>query len=132
MQVKNIAICVWGGRAPLLHTANMVKTGAFPRNKLRAWREYRRLSQEELGEKVGTTGAVISLLENSRRDLSHKWLVRLAPALHTTAGYLLDHDPNDLPSDLFDIFLRGTPEQQEQLLAVAEAIIPRKPKSATN
>lgn len=73
-------------------------------NYLRAWREFRHLTQDELAEKVDTTGSVISLLENGSRKLSPKWLRRLAPALNTSPGYLLDHDPNALPTDVLDIW----------------------------
>src|SRR5687768_13320117 len=69
-------------------------------NHLKAWREFRRMTQEELAEKVGTTGSVISMLESGNRGLSDKWLRKLAPALNTSPGHLLDHDPNDLPTDI--------------------------------
>lgn len=74
------------------------------RNYLRQWREMRKLSQEALADKVGTTKAVISLLENEKRPLSSKWLRKLAEALGTQPGYILDHDPNELPSDVFELW----------------------------
>lgn len=73
-------------------------------NNLRAWREFRRMKQEELADKVGTTGAVISLLESGGRKLSPKWLYRLAPALGTRPGHLMDYDPNELPTDMLDVW----------------------------
>jgi transcriptional regulator with XRE-family HTH domain len=82
-----------------LHTANM-----DDRNYLAAWREYRKLTQEHLAERVGTTKSVISLLENEKRPLSSKWLRKLAEALDTQPGYILDHDPNDINADIFDIW----------------------------
>lgn len=76
------------------------------RNHLRAWREKRGLSQDELADKVGTTKSVISLLENEKRPLSSKWLRKFAEALDTKPGYILDYDPNDISSDVFDIWDR--------------------------
>lgn len=73
-------------------------------NYLQAWRKFRRMTQEELAEKVGTTKAVISLLESGQRPLSAKWLRKIAPVLSTTAGHLLDHDPEELPTDIIDIW----------------------------
>ncbi len=73
-------------------------------NHLKAWREFRRMSQEELAEAIGTTGSVISLLESGTRGLSLKWLLKLAPALKTSPGFLLDHDPNDIPIDMLDLW----------------------------
>ncbi|QIG79964.1 helix-turn-helix transcriptional regulator [Sphingosinithalassobacter tenebrarum] len=71
-------------------------------NLLRAWREHRGMTQEQLASAVNTTGSVISLLEAGDRKLSPKWLYRLAPALDTTPGYLLDHHPEDLPDDIIE------------------------------
>jgi len=85
-----------------LHTANV----ADDSNHLRAWREFRGLSQEELADKVDTTKSVISLLENEKRPLSSKWLRKLAAALDTQPGYILDHDPNEISADIFDIWSR--------------------------
>ena len=89
----------WSG----LHTANVANDD---RNYLRAWREHRKLSQDELAEKVGTTKSVISLLENEKRPLSSKWLRKLAEALDTQPGYILDYDPNSISADIFDIWSR--------------------------
>lgn len=65
-------------------------------NHLRAWREHRGLSQEQLAELVDTKGNVISLLESGERGLSDKWLRRLAPALGVSAGWLMDYSPEDV------------------------------------
>ena len=86
----------------LLHNA-WVNKNAGP-NHLRAWREFRQMSQEELAAKVETSASVISMLELGERGLSAKWLRRPAPALNTTPGYLLDHNPEDLPTDIIDIW----------------------------
>ena len=73
-------------------------------NNLRAWREFRELTQDELAALIGTNGSVISLLESGARGLSLKWLLRLAPALKTTPGLLLDHDPTDLDTGILEIW----------------------------
>jgi transcriptional regulator with XRE-family HTH domain len=75
-----------------------------PANNLRAWREYRQLTQDELAALIGTNGSVISLLESGTRGLSLKWLQKLAPALKTKPGILLDHDPNDLDTAILEIW----------------------------
>ena len=87
-------------------------------NKLRLWREYRRMTQEQLAEKIGTTAAVISLLESGKRRLSLKWLLKIAPALRTTPGFILDHAPDDLPSDVLEIWATIPERQQPQALAI--------------
>jgi transcriptional regulator with XRE-family HTH domain len=71
-------------------------------NYLRDWREHRQLTQAQLAAIIGTEGSVISLLESGDRGLSDKWLHRLAPALHTTPGMLLDHHPDNISVALME------------------------------
>ncbi|MFC5372956.1 helix-turn-helix domain-containing protein [Brevundimonas faecalis] len=90
-------------------------------NHLAAWRTFRHLTQAELAEKVDTTKAVISNLETGARGLSDKWLRRLAPALGTSPGMLLDHDPNDLPTDVLETWAAIPEESKAQALRVLES-----------
>lgn len=91
-------------------------------NHLKAWREFRRLTQEALAASLDppTTGSVISLLEDGKRKLSPKWLRRLAPALGTTPGFLLEHDPQHLPTDFLDVIARIPEERRTQALEILE------------
>ncbi len=81
-------------------------------NNLKAWREFRGLTQEELAAKVGTTAAVISLLENGQRGLSANWLQRFAPHLNVSPGFLLDHSPGDLTADMLEAWA-GVPKEYQ-------------------
>lgn len=108
----------------MAHIEAMDEKSPNPPNFLRHWRTFRKLSQADLAAKVGTTGPMINHLENGNRALSHKWLVRLAPALGTTPGFILDHNPFDMPRDLFEIWNRGDAEDRKKLVNVAEAMIP--------
>lgn len=96
------------------------KTSKQAANHLRAWREFRRMTQEQLAESVGTAGNVIGLLESGERGLSHKWLLKLAPALGTTPGFLLDHSPYDLDTSFLDAALSVPPENRAQALAILQ------------
>lgn len=78
------------------------------------------MTQEELAARVGTAGNVIGLLESGERGLSHKWLLRLAPAFGTTPGFLLDHDPNDLDTDYLRAALDVPTEHRGQALAILQ------------
>ena len=80
------------------------RTKKLPLNNLRAWREFRGLTQDELAALVGTNGSVISLLESGTRGLSLKWLQKLAPALKTKPDIILDHDPNELDNSILEIW----------------------------
>ena len=109
----------------------MAKTAQEPEaNHLKAWREFHHMTQEELAAKVGTTGAVISLLESGGRKLSPKWLRAIAPHLGIRPGHLLDHDPNDLPTDVLDIWADIRVEDQPQAIKALQGF--RQPKTGPN
>lgn len=102
-----------------IHNANMANED---RNYLRAWREYRKLTQEELADSVGTTKAVISLLENEKRPLSSKWLRKLGEALATKPGYILDVDPEEVGSDIIDIWSNIDVRDRAQAVRVLRSL----------
>ncbi|MGH6991965.1 MAG: helix-turn-helix domain-containing protein [Caulobacteraceae bacterium] len=83
-------------------------------NHLRAWREFRHMTQAKLAEAIGTSGAVISLLESGDRALSPKWLNRIAPVLGTRPGHLLEIDPQDVDTDILDIWNAIPAEKRDQ------------------
>ena len=72
------------------------------------------MTQAKLAEAIGTTGAVISLLEAGERRLSDKWANKLAPVLQTRPGHLFDTDPNDLDSDVMEIWANIPEAKREQ------------------
>lgn len=90
---------------------------------LRAWREYRSMTQAELADAVGTNANMIGYLETGERGLSAKWLRRLAPPLKTTPGFLLDHNPNDLPADVLEIWGQADERQKRQITEIAATIV---------
>lgn len=89
-----------------------------PPHHLRAWREFREMTQDELAAAVGTSKSVISDMERGKLQLSPKWLRRFAPVLRTQPGHILDHDPADLDSDVIDIWGRIDERDREQALRV--------------
>jgi transcriptional regulator with XRE-family HTH domain len=98
-------------------TVDMARQAA---NHLRAWRKFRQMTQQQLAEAVEppTSKQVIAALETGDRGLSDKWLRRLAPALGTTPGFLLDYAPDALPNEFLDV-VRDIPEEsRDQALAV--------------
>ena len=100
-------------------------------NLLQAWREHRGLTQEQLAEKVGTYSGQISLLEHGKRQLSVKWLYRLADALDITPGWLLDHHPSKLPPDIHDMWGK-IPEAQQSVVRDVLLAFRHAPKDGTN
>lgn len=80
------------------------------------------MSQPELADAIGTSHQVIGYLERGRTQLSAKWLRKLAPALKTTPGMLLDHDPRDLDRDLLEIWTDATDTERRQITDIAETL----------
>lgn len=91
-------------------------------NHLKAWREYRDMSQQELADVIGTSHQVIGYLERGRTQLSAKWLRRLAPALKTTPGMLLDHDPAELDRDIIELWVNASTRERRQIASIASTI----------
>ncbi len=87
------------------------------------------MTQAKLAEAVGTTGAVISLLESGDRGLSSKWLLKLAPVLGTKPGHLLEVDPSEVSSDVLEIWAEIPEDRREQALDVLQTfLVKREPK----
>lgn len=91
-------------------------------NHLRAWREYRGLTQAQLGDMVDTTDNVISMLESGDRQLSQKWLVKLAPALNTRAGFLLEFAPEDADLSILEAILEVPADRKGEALQILRVL----------
>lgn len=98
------------------------KAAKLSANHLRAWRESRGLTQAQLAEKIDTTDNVISMLESGDRQLTPKWLSKLAPVLDTRAGFLLEFAPEDTLLSLLNAFTRLPNEQKPRALRLIEAL----------
>jgi len=109
------------------HNADMVddddKNGGP--NHLRAWMQFRNINGAHLAKELSITPGMVSDLVNSNRALSAKWLRRLAPALRTTPGLLLDHDPHDLDSDIIEIWVNASSQERRQISDIAKALVKR-------
>ena len=71
-------------------------------NNIRAWRELRHLTVDELAARVEVPSSTIDYLESQAWRPSDKWLRRLAPALSTMPGFLADFDPKDVDTAVLD------------------------------
>lgn len=97
----------------------MARRAAKPSvNHLRAWREYRGLTQAQLAEKVDTTDNVISMLESGDRQLSSKWLYRLAPVLKTRPGFLLEFAPEDADLSILEAIVEVPTDRKGEALRI--------------
>ncbi len=62
---------------------------------LAEWRRFRRMTQEKLAELAGTDKTQISRLERGERQMTVKWLSRLAPCLGCEEHDLLSPPTSD-------------------------------------
>lgn len=60
-----------------------------PPNRILEWRKHRGLSQDKLGEAIGVSAQFLGQLELGKRQLTQKWMTKLARALEITPGELL-------------------------------------------
>jgi transcriptional regulator with XRE-family HTH domain len=91
-------------------------------NNLKAWRKYRKMTQQELADAIGTAKSVISDLERGVVQLSPKWLRRLAPVLGTQPGHLLDYKPEDLDTDIIDIWAHIPERERATAIRMLEGL----------
>ncbi len=60
----------------------------------KAWRKYRRLTQQQLADRIDSAVSTISQLENGQQGFTDSTLMALADALMCEPGDLLSRDPN--------------------------------------
>jgi transcriptional regulator with XRE-family HTH domain len=81
---------------------------------LRQWREYRGLSLEEAGEKIGVTHGHLSKIERGKRHYNQDQLEGLARVYGTSLVALLTVDPKNteqrLKSEIQDLIDRMPPD----------------------
>lgn len=78
---------------------------------LRAWREFRKLSQEALGAKVGLTQGMISQLEQGYTDFTGNHLELLAGALGCSVRDLMFRHPGE-EGDILSLY-EDLPEREK-------------------
>ena len=71
------------------------KSGKRDRTFIAQWRLYRGLSQDELADLIGTTGATVSRIESTQAPYSQDFLEECAKALRCTAADLISRAPSD-------------------------------------
>jgi transcriptional regulator with XRE-family HTH domain len=94
----------------------------IPPNHITAWRNFRKLTLEQLAEKTGLAVPTISEMANGKQDVTGKSLFELAAALDTTPGALLDVDPRKFPIPFWEVYDRLSQQEKEQVVRLTLAI----------
>jgi transcriptional regulator with XRE-family HTH domain len=87
----------------------------------REWRERKQLTQEQLADRLGTTKATVSRMENSESQYNRGYLEALAEALDIDDPAKLLHHPDRPSPD--DLLRNATPEQRARAISVIEALL---------
>lgn len=85
------------------------------------WREYRRLTQEQLSSKLDMTQGNLSMLENGRRGYSQETLERIAEALQTDVASLLTRNPSSGDA-IWSIWEHAKPNERQLILDLARTV----------
>ena len=97
------------------------KPRARRRTFIREWREYRGLSQEALGERLETSGASISRIENGTQPYTQDTLEALADALMTDPASLLMRNPDD-PEAIWSLWDAARPGERKMIVDIARTV----------
>lgn len=91
------------------------------RHFIREWREHRGLTQEQLAERIGASGATVSRIEKGAAPYTQDALEAIAYALQCEVVDLLIRNPADreAPWSLFETL---KPAQKRQAVEVIKAI----------
>jgi transcriptional regulator with XRE-family HTH domain len=92
---------------------------------IRAWRKYRRLTQEQLAERIEMTSGAISQLENGIINYTQPTLEAIAYALNCEPGDLLSRDPrtDDAVHDLRSILAKASATDQQKALRIIREML---------
>lgn len=81
------------------------------------------MTQEELGEAIGTSGATISRIESGKQPYTQDVLEALAAALDCKPADLLERHPSDPLVEIVSIASQAQPAQKIQILEVAKTLL---------
>lgn len=87
------------------------------RTYIRPWREYRRLTQEQLAERLGISKPQLSRIENGLQPYSQDFLEALAEELRTDPASLLMRDPSDEEA-IWSVWDNAKPGVRAQIAAI--------------
>jgi transcriptional regulator with XRE-family HTH domain len=94
---------------------------AHPNHRIREWRKYRGLTQEQLAERIGIARSYLTKIERGSRRYDQPFLEAASEALRCGPADLINIDPT-APDGLWSIYETLTPPERAQALAVIQAL----------
>lgn len=107
----------------------MAKKREYRPTYIRAWREYRRLSLDELAARVPMDKGNLSKVERGKLPYNQDTLELIATALGVDEATLLTRDPT-APTPIWSLWDRADTAQRRQIESVAEALIDAQKRRA--
>jgi len=95
----------------------MDRQAPIRRTYLREWRKFRKLTQEQLAEKLGVNRSWISMIETGEKQYTQEFLEGAAIALNCEPADLLVRDPQD-PTGYWQVW-DGIPSADRPRFAAA-------------
>lgn len=95
------------------------------RTFIRAWREYRNLTQDQLSERLDMSKAQLSRIENGLQPYTQDFLEACADALLTDPASLLMRDPTS-PEAIWSLWDQARPGERRQIVESAADIVKRR------
>jgi transcriptional regulator with XRE-family HTH domain len=92
------------------------------RHFIREWRQHRGLTQEQLADRLDTTKANISRVENLKQGYTQDFLEACATALATDVASLLMRNPTD-PEGLWSVWDQAKPGQRRQIVEMLKTLV---------
>lgn len=92
------------------------------RTFIKEWRVFRKLTQEQLAERIGMTPGNLSLIERGLQNYTQETLEGLADALECSPADLLARHPSD-PDGIWEVWDKANPRERRQIVEVARAIL---------
>ena len=94
---------------------------ARPNHRIREWRKYRGLTQEQLAERIGIARSYLTKIERGSRRYDQPFLEAAAEALRTEPARLINVDPT-ASEGLWSLWETLTVPERVQAEAVIRAI----------
>jgi transcriptional regulator with XRE-family HTH domain len=92
------------------------------RTFIKQWREYRDLTQDDLAERLETSKASISRIENGEQAYTQDFLEACADALRTDPASLLMRDPTD-DEAVWSIWDRAKVGERQMIESIVRSVV---------
>lgn len=99
-------------------------------NRIKQLREHKGLSQEALGQLLGTTRSAVSKYESGKIPLNDELILKLTDLFNVSSDFLLGKDPvlTDEQRELYEEILKLDSDSIQKVLEYAEFLKSRRKK----